>query len=687
MYLSVHIAEDLVYEPFHFAFHVRSVFFPVLLFYLSFVLYYFVSISRKDIRNSIADMDDRGINYAEKGTLGSDRYATDEELKEYYEIGDAKEIKETCYGQLSEDGKEIVAYKERKGNKNIMTFGLSGLGKTVAVVIPQLIQALRRGDSIVATDPKGELTTLMVNYAKSLGYDVRILNLLDPEHSDFWDCVGEVMDDETGRVDGKKVTDFVDIFMVNTTTDGEKDGNYWYDTAKNMFVAVIGWCAWQRELYLDSYLTALLRKVGEKDKEYLSLIDIIERSKHGGRPYSFYWLEKKIVEIAMRNGFEEEDVTNVIKRIEEDAPKVTLAKVIELIKDFESLDFTTIPDSNIGKFGYNMLDPTHLDKKVYPQIKSGLSNRFTNLGNPVLRNVLSNKGINLREVNRKKSAYFVIIPDENSYQSITSIFFSFLFKAAKNNYDKEESEAKERGTTNPCLPVTVMLDEFFSCGHLDKYPEFLSVCRSRLISNVIIIQSITMLTQLYGSADANNIISNCNTTLFLGAKDPATLEYISKYEAGDSASIVTESHRETQNLVGTMPVGREYTLSTAMRRVMTIGETRRFKDKILLIDHGRFPAVLNWFPYWEHPVYKEGKLKAQSVSNAVPSYYDRIRIDRYEEGKEIVSPLKMIQNLEPIERIKEEKVSRIDDSFYEQQSLQINEEKKKGRKGRYGNRT
>ena len=45
--------------------------------------------------------------------------------------------------------------------------------------------------SIIVTDPKGEIYRTTSSYFRSIGYNVKVLNLKDMKHSDRWNPLGE----------------------------------------------------------------------------------------------------------------------------------------------------------------------------------------------------------------------------------------------------------------------------------------------------------------------------------------------------------------------------------------------------------------------------------------------------------------------------------------------------------------
>ena len=74
------------------------------------------------------------------------------------------------------------------------------------------------------------------------------------------------------------------------------------------------------------------------------------------------------------------------------------------------------------------------------------------------------------------------------------------------------------------LPVHVrcLLDEFANIGQIPKFEKLIATIRSREISASIILQSQSQLKAIYKD-NADTIVGNCDTTLFLGGKEKTTL--------------------------------------------------------------------------------------------------------------------------------------------------------------------
>ena len=70
---------------------------------------------------------------------------------------------------------------DKRGNVNVLVVGGSGSGKSASYSIPNAFQML---GSYVFTDPKGELYDKTAGFLKKNGYDIKVLNLVNPENSD-----------------------------------------------------------------------------------------------------------------------------------------------------------------------------------------------------------------------------------------------------------------------------------------------------------------------------------------------------------------------------------------------------------------------------------------------------------------------------------------------------------------------
>lgn len=149
----------------------------------------------------------------EKGTT---RWAGDADLKHVAEFGPPREGRfggGTVVGKLAG---RIVRLQPEKCKpplpQHTAVIAGTGAGKSFSFVIPNVVAAACEGESIVVTDPKGELACTLGPWLKSKGYKVYIFNLAYPQWSLYWNPVLECRDDE-------EITAFATAIVQNAAKD------------------------------------------------------------------------------------------------------------------------------------------------------------------------------------------------------------------------------------------------------------------------------------------------------------------------------------------------------------------------------------------------------------------------------------------------------------------------------------
>ena len=138
-----------------------------------------------------------------------------------------------------------------------------------------------------------------------------------------------------------------------------------------------------------------------------------------------------------------------------------------------------------------------------------------------LRDLMKEDELEFDTLGEKKTALFVIISDtDDTFNFVVSIMYSQLFNLL---CDKADDEYGGR------LPVHVrcLLDEFANIGLIPKFEKLIATIRSREISACIILQAQSQLKSIYKD-NADTIVGNCDSTLFLGGKERTTLKELSE---------------------------------------------------------------------------------------------------------------------------------------------------------------
>ena len=209
-----------------------------------------------------------------------------------------------------------------------------------------------------------------------------------------------------------------------------------------------------------------------------------------------------------------------------------------------------------------------------------------------LRELMETDEMELDTIGDRKTALFVIISDtDDTFNFVVSILYTQLFNLL---CDKADDEYGGR------LPVHVrcLLDEFANIGQIPKFEKLIATIRSREISASIILQSQSQLKAIYKD-NADTIVGNCDTTLFLGGKEKTTLKEISEILGKETIDSFNTS--ETR--------GRELSHGLNYQK---LGKQLMTEDEIAVMDGGKCilqlrgvrPFFSDKFDITKHPKYK-----------------------------------------------------------------------------------
>ena len=177
-------------------------------------------------------------------------------------------------------------------------------------------------------------------------------------------------------------------------------------------------------------------------------------------------------------------------------------------------------------------EPTHFAVKQYKKYKLAAGKtaksiliscgaRLAPFDIQELRELMKEDELELDTLGDRKTALFVIISDtDDTFNFVVSIMYSQLFNLL---CDKADDVYGGR------LPVHVrcLLDEFANIGLIPKFEKLIATIRSREISASIILQAGSQLKAIYKD-NADTIVGNCDSTLFLGGKEKTTLKELSE---------------------------------------------------------------------------------------------------------------------------------------------------------------
>lgn len=529
----------------------------------------------------------RRFTYADNDSYGSSRLKTAEEMTDIIDLIEIKDTKGIILGKpLGEDTSNITMetsptekgktkvislpspdeYNDKvkrlnwsldqrinnQTNQHIAVFGASGSMKSRALARNMILQATRREESVVVTDPKGELYEESYQYLKDAGYDVKMFNLINQDNSDSWNCLAELFNDN-GEVNPTNAKIFADTIVVNAKPDGSKD-SYWNDNAANLLKA-----------------TCLL--------------------------------------VA-----------------EDDTMETSMGTVYDLIanKTLDEIDslFRVLPEESVARRSYNLF--ASCNDVVKGQIINGLGIMLGVFQDEAVRNITTSSEIDLSKPITEKCAYFIVTSDQHRvFDFLAALMYSMLFIKLVERYDRLKYDKNIK-----LKHVHLILDEFPNIGQIPDFSRKISTVRSRGIDITIIFQNIVQLQNRYPNGQWEEILGNCDTTIFLGCKDETTAKYIANATGVASIEVTTQNTKydRSQVMLNQNTTYNEVR-STGQRMVLTPDEVLSLKNtEELVFIRGQSAMKAKKFDYSLHP--DATKLKAIPIAEHIPQWkQDKIKAE------------------------------------------------------------
>lgn len=158
----------------------KEYFAPTMVFFLFFLIIILTSVSSYffDREKGI------GITTSPKSEKGYSRWAKDKEFKKQLKLVHPQDNETQAAGvPLINDGKEIWV---DDGEYHNLIIGSTGSGKTQVMVHPLVKLLAKNGESMIVTDPKGEIYEENANILKERGYNIVVLNFREPQRGNAW---------------------------------------------------------------------------------------------------------------------------------------------------------------------------------------------------------------------------------------------------------------------------------------------------------------------------------------------------------------------------------------------------------------------------------------------------------------------------------------------------------------------
>ena len=430
-------------------------------------------------------------------------------------------------------------------NKNVLVIGGSGSGKTRFWLKPNLMQM---HSSYVVTDPKG---TILVECGKMLQRGAPKL----------------------GK-DGKPVKD--------------KNGKVIYEPYQ---IKVLNTINFKKSMHYNpfSYI--------HSEKDILKLVTtLIANTKGEGKAGDDFWVKAETLLYCALIGYihyeapvEEQNFSTLIEMIN----SMEVREDDEEFKNAVDLMFDELKEREPNHFAVRQYAKYKLAAgKTAKSILVSCGARLAVFDIAELREVTSYDELELDTLGDRRTALFLIMSDtDDSFNFLISMCYTQLF-----NLLCEKADDVYGGR----LPVHVrcLIDECANIGQIPKLEKLVATIRSREISACLVLQAQSQLKAIYKD-NADTIIGNMDSSIFLGGKEPTTLkeleavlgkETIDTYNTGESRG------RETSHSLNYQKLGKAL-MSQDELAVMDGG-------KCILQLRGVRPFLSDKYDITQHPNYK-----------------------------------------------------------------------------------
>lgn len=536
-------------------------------------------------------VDERGIILDNTHAAGASRMMTEKEKRENFTYLDYKHPAGTILG-VDKKSKELITTPFENSvftNRNLALFGPPGMRKSSGVLIPNIYSNIEAGNSIVCTDPKGELYKETYAAARVHGYNIKVFNILGTQFSksDGWDCLKVIRESANPETEAQM---FANILLSNTSS-GKANQDFWWDANLN--------CCMLALLYVakaEGFVPTTIRTNSSETSSSAKM--------------------------------EQADCRYEKQR--------TLKEVYALITspDMKQVIFDAIHNSPKDERLLSSMYNIWAGHKEAESIKSGLGIRLNILNSEEVVNVLSMDQIDFRDLAEKKTIIYIVCADNNdTFKSLLTLFVSFMFIQITAIADSLEGSRLPR-------PLFIILEE---CGNIGKIPGLaknVSTLRSRNIGMLFCFQTLGQMKDIYGAMEGGKyewetILAGCSIQLCLGGNDKTTSEHFSER----SGTMSTISKREGEHRSKLFPeeiqkvavLDKNVTTTITGRPTLFPDEIQHIKkDEILISPATENVTIENKYFYKHHPLYN-AVLIDKETGEIVPEHLTKDRVPPWSE--------------------------------------------------------
>lgn len=434
-------------------------------------------------------------------------------------------------GYYTHSNSETISYIDSDTHSVIL--GATRSGKSRCVVMQSVMNTALAGESMVVTDPKGELYAYTSGLVRKLGYEVICLDFKNPNQSSKYNILQPIINAKNDRTEEHPNGD-IDLVvkyaqelsnMLIKETKGENP--MWTNNAKAMITGAI--------------LTTVLENKDEASQNMANVYRFLNDGE--GNTISQFKDNLYLYIEALRSVNPENPIINSL------------------------LGIINTPKETRGGFATNASAALNL----YSQ--------------PSMWQITHRSNVDLSKMGERKQILYFILPDQDtSYYQIVSII-------VKQMYNELVKVSDRYGGRLP-IRVNFFLDEFGNFAKMPDLATMLTVAGGRGMRFNLFLQGFPQITQKYDRETTEIVKSNCETWVYLKAMDTTTREEISK----KLGSYTIYSNSESMSQQGTVSTSSSSSQSLQKRSLLLPEEVEKINRPYLLVMYGNNPPAVNIAP-------------------------------------------------------------------------------------------
>jgi len=344
--------------------------------------------------------------------------------------------------------------------KHCFVIGETGCGKTRRVIYPTIRLMAKKRESMVISDPKGELYRHTADSLRKKGYTVNIINFRNPRQGQRWNPMSTIEKlYRTGLVEDRDramllLNDLVSI--LSSKYNGSSDDTYWVSSSEDFFRGV-------------AFIILEYGKEGE-----LTFENMLTVAKRINQAFS-----------DDRHGTKEAAIRMFINKMPDESDiKQNLLPVIN-----------------------NAPNTRNCIMSFFRSLLSDFCNQ------ELLNDMLCTTEVDIESIGINPTALFIVLPDDSdAMYSIATCLIKQIYSSLINLADNRKTgELQNR--------VTFLLDEFANFAPIPAIHSMLTAARSRKIRFVLVCQSMEQLSDKYKESGMEILLSNCRVWLYMSCRN------------------------------------------------------------------------------------------------------------------------------------------------------------------------